>query len=116
MKQIEEVEQSLVDYRGVPLLQCGRYIFDGELRIRPSDQSAAKLKFVKIGVMFRILMFLVDISPRWAFLFDKVMLLCRKVTRLGFDVHVRYSPKHVFTVSTLSVDPVLVPSAKGGKV
>ena len=44
------------------------------------------------------------------------MLLCRKVTRLGFDVHVRYSPKHVFTVSTLSVDPVLVPNAKGGKV
>ena len=48
MKQIEEVEQSLVDYRGVPLLQCGRYIFDGELRIRPSDQSAAKLKLVFI--------------------------------------------------------------------
>ena len=45
MKQIEEVEQSLVDYRGVPLLQCGRYIIDGELRIRPSDQSAAKVKY-----------------------------------------------------------------------
>ncbi len=43
MKQIEEVEQSLVDYRGVPLLQCGRYIIDGELRIRPSDQNAAKV-------------------------------------------------------------------------
>jgi hypothetical protein len=43
------------------------------------------------------------------------MLLCRKVTRLGFDVHVRYSPKHVFPVSTLSVDPV-VPNPKGGKV
>lgn len=42
MKQIEEVEQSLVDYRGVPLLQCGRYNFDGELRIRPPDQSATK--------------------------------------------------------------------------
>lgn len=51
-------------------------------------------------------------SPRWAFLFDKVMLLCRKVTRLGFDV--RYSPKQVFTVSTLSVDQVT--STKGGKV
>ncbi len=51
-------------------------------------------------------------SPRWAFLFDKVMLLCRKVTRLGFDV--RYSPKQVFTVSTLSVDQV--PSTRGGKV
>ena len=42
------------------------------------------------------------------------MLLCRKVTRLGFDV--RYSPKHIFTVSTLAVDPVLVPNSKGGKV
>lgn len=93
MKQIEEVEQSLVDYRGMPLLHCGRYIFDGELRIRPADQNATK--------------------PKWAFLFDKVMLLCRKVTRLGFDV--RYSPKHIFTVSTLSVDPVLVPNPKGGK-
>ena len=44
------------------------------------------------------------------------MLLCRKVTRLGFDVHVRYSPKHVFPVSTLSVDPVVAPNPKGGKV
>ena len=54
MKQIEEVEQSLVDYRGVPLLQCGRYIFDGELRIRPSDQSAAKPKFVFLRMLFFI--------------------------------------------------------------
>lgn len=44
MRHIEEVEQSLVDYRGVSLLQCGRYIFDGELRIRPGDQNAAKPK------------------------------------------------------------------------
>lgn len=35
-----------MDYRGVPLLQCGRYILDGELRIRPADQSAAKVKYV----------------------------------------------------------------------
>ena len=42
------------------------------------------------------------------------MLLCRKVTKLGFEVHVRYSPKHVFTVSSLQVDPVLPPT-KGGK-
>ena len=48
MRQIEEVEQSLVDYRGMPLLQCGRYIFDGELRIRPADQSTAKVKCVHI--------------------------------------------------------------------
>ena len=41
------------------------------------------------------------------------MLLCRKVTRLGFDV--RYSPKHVFTVSTLSVDQA-PGTTKGGKV
>ena len=60
-----------------------------------------------------LLFFTAIYSPRWAFLFDKVMLLCRKVTRLGFDV--RYSPKHVFTVSTLSVDPVHASSAKGGK-
>ena len=37
MKQIEEVEQSLVDYRGPPLHQCGRYHLDGELRLKPAD-------------------------------------------------------------------------------
>ena len=45
MKQIEEVEQSLTDYRGLPLLQCGQYNFDGELHICPSEQSAAKPKY-----------------------------------------------------------------------
>lgn len=49
-------------------------------------------------------------SIKWAFLFDKVMLLCKKVR---FDV--RYAPKHVFTVSTLSVS-VHPPNPKGGKV
>lgn len=52
MKQIEEVEQSLVDYRGVPLLQCGRYNFDGELRIRPPDQSATKPMYVRTLMRF----------------------------------------------------------------
>jgi len=42
------------------------------------------------------------------------MLLCKKVTRLGFDV--RYSPKHVFTVSTLSVSQVPQASAIPRKV
>ena len=52
---------------------------------------------------------------RWAFLFDKVMLLCRKANRLGFDV--RHSPKHVFSVSTLKVDPIYGnPQTRGGKV
>ena len=55
------------------------------------------------------------LRSRWAFLFDKVMLLCRKANRLGFDV--RHSPKHVFSVSTLRVEPVYShPSARGGKV
>ena len=52
---------------------------------------------------------------RWAFLFDKVMLLCRKANRLGFDV--RHSPKHVFSVSTLRVEPIYSnPQTRGGKV
>ncbi len=42
MRQIEEVEQSLVDYRGLPLLQCGRYILDGELRIRQIEKDSAR--------------------------------------------------------------------------
>ena len=49
-------------------------------------------------------------SPKWAFLFDKVMLLCKKAR---FDV--RYHPKHVFIVSTLSVS-VHPPAPRGGKV
>ena len=42
MKQIEEVEQSLVDYRGPPLHQCGRYHLDGELRLKPADIKTDK--------------------------------------------------------------------------
>lgn len=34
---IEEVEQSLVDYRGQALRQCGRYHLDGELRFRAME-------------------------------------------------------------------------------
>lgn len=44
MRQIEEVEQSLVDYKGPALLQCGRYHLDGELRIKSTDQSGAAKK------------------------------------------------------------------------
>ena len=69
---------------------------------------------ILMRLLVSVLIYSALFRPRWAFLFDKVMLICRKVTRLGFDV--RYSPKHVFTVSTLSVDPVLVPNTKGGKV
>jgi hypothetical protein len=58
MKQIEEVEQSLVDYRGVSLLQCGRYIFDGELRVRASDQSAAKPKSVCCWIVCWVTLFI----------------------------------------------------------
>ena len=42
MKQIEEVEQSLVDYRGPPLQQCGRYHLDGELRLKPVELRTEK--------------------------------------------------------------------------
>ena len=50
MRQIEEVEQSLVDYRGPALLQCGRYHLDGELRIKSTDQSGAAKKQAPIHV------------------------------------------------------------------
>lgn len=46
MKQIEEVEQSLVDYRGPPLHQCGRYHLDGELRLKPADIRTDKKEYV----------------------------------------------------------------------
>ena len=42
MKQIEEVEMSLVDYRGPPLQQCGRYHLDGELRVKQDIRSDKK--------------------------------------------------------------------------
>ena len=51
MRQIEEVEQSLVDYRGLPLLQCGRYILDGELRIRSSDQASVRPRSVGVALV-----------------------------------------------------------------
>lgn len=37
MRGIEEVEQTLVDYRGPSLLECGRYHLDGELRFKQVD-------------------------------------------------------------------------------
>ena len=52
-------------------------------------------------------------SNRWAFLFDKVMMVCKKVTiRLG--INVRYSPKHIFPVSDLRVETI--DSSHRGKV
>ncbi len=39
MKGIEEVEQTLVDYRGPSLLECGRYHLDGELRLKPVESG-----------------------------------------------------------------------------
>ncbi len=39
MRGIEEVEQTLVDYRGPSLLECGRYHLDGELRLKPVDSN-----------------------------------------------------------------------------
>ena len=46
---------------------------------------------------------------RWVFLFDKVMLLCKKVS-----YKVRYSPKQVFSVSDIRVEPLQ--SVHKGKV
>ena len=43
MKQIEEVEQSFSEPLTTPLLQCGRYRLDGELKVRgPLDNSSSK--------------------------------------------------------------------------
>ena len=58
MRQIEEVEQSLVDYRGLPLLQSGRYILDGELRIRPVDQNTIKKLVACLEVLVTYILYL----------------------------------------------------------
>lgn len=42
MRQIEEVEQSLEQYRGPSLTTYGNYHLDGELRIRSADGGTAK--------------------------------------------------------------------------
>lgn len=42
MKQIEDVEQSLVEYKGPPLTTCGNYHLDGELRIKGVDGGTTK--------------------------------------------------------------------------
>ena len=42
VKQIEEVEQSLVEYKGPPLTTCGNYHLDGELRIKGVDGGTTK--------------------------------------------------------------------------
>lgn len=53
-------------------------------------------------------------SPRWVFLFDKVMLICHKKNKLRLGFEVRYSVKHVFPVNSLRVEPITNPSGKGG--
>ena len=40
--------------------------------------------------------------PRWVFLFDKRILLCKKVNYKLFDV--RYSPKQMYNVSDIRVE------------
>lgn len=43
MKQIEEVEQSFSEPLRTPLLQCGRYRLDGELKVKaPGDNGSSK--------------------------------------------------------------------------
>ena len=43
MKQIEEVEQSFSEPLATPLLQCGRYRLDGELKVKsPGDTGSKK--------------------------------------------------------------------------
>ncbi|CAI8050161.1 Guanine nucleotide exchange factor VAV2 [Geodia barretti] len=91
MKQIEEVEQSFSEPLRTPLLQCGRYRLDGELKVKaPCDNGSSK---------------------KWVFLFDKVMLVCRK-PRAVFDQ--RYVVKTVYEVAQLRVEPMLhQPRTKG---
>ena len=48
------------------------------------------------------------------FLFDKVMLICRKVSKL-VGSEVRYNPKQVFPVSMIRVEPITNPSGRGGR-
>jgi guanine nucleotide exchange factor VAV len=86
MKQIEEVEQSFSEPLATPLLQCGRYRLDGELKVRDNSGS----------------------SKKWVFLFDKVMLVCRK-PRGVFEQ--RYVVKQVYKVAQLRVEP-MVPQSR----
>lgn len=39
MKQIEEVEHSFSDPLPTPLLKCGRYRLDGELKVKAPGES-----------------------------------------------------------------------------
>lgn len=47
MKQIEEVEQSFSEPLATPLLQCGRYRLDGELKVKAPGENGAK-KWVSV--------------------------------------------------------------------
>ena len=42
MRQIEEVEQSLDQYKGPSLTSYGNYHLDGELRIKSSEGNSAR--------------------------------------------------------------------------
>jgi guanine nucleotide exchange factor VAV len=91
MKQIEEVEQSFSEPLATPLLQCGRYRLDGELKVKAPGENGS--------------------SKKWVFLFDKVMLVCRK-PRAVFDQ--RYAVKQVYQVAHLRVEPMMPqPRTKG---
>lgn len=44
MKQIEEVEQSFSEPLDTPLLQCGRYRLDGELKVKALGDNGSSKK------------------------------------------------------------------------
>ena len=48
------------------------------------------------------------------FLFDKVMLICHKKSRLRLKYEVRYVVKHTFPVRSLRVEPITNPTSRGG--
>lgn len=50
MKQIEEVEHSFSDPLPTPLLQCGRYRLDGELKVRAPGESGGSKRSVSSRV------------------------------------------------------------------
>eukprot|EP00731_Ephydatia_muelleri_P024734 Em0016g1005a len=84
IKSVKEVEASLSSYTGPSLLQFGRYCLDGELKVKLADQAQPKSK--------------------WVFLFEKALLVCKKVNRLGSDV--RYCCELQVMVATTQVDLV----------
>lgn len=84
VQTIDDIELSLLEYKGPSLKDCGRLRFDGEFRIKLVEEKG-------------------DLKKRWAFLFDKVLVICKRGNIIRTFGEVKYQVKYVLNVEGMNI-------------